>query len=154
MIGLLHTFNVELRFLIGANNYELLKMTLLWTCGQLSSFCWRDDNNFFTGRVSLSQGKHGSATLNNNISPKWTDYCVTGAWFCCGSDLLFGIVLSILVYFHIFLFYMRTQYNGILLAWTLNKNIFLKLTCSDMFAYHKLHVYFVQMPRTIWNPNQ
>ena len=70
MIGLLRTFNVELRFLIEANNYELLKVTLLWTCGQLSSFCWRDDNNFFTGRVSLSQGKHGSAILNNNISPK------------------------------------------------------------------------------------
>ena len=47
MIGLLHTFNVELRFLIEAYNYELLKLTLLWTRGQLSSFCWRDDNNFF-----------------------------------------------------------------------------------------------------------
>ena len=58
---------------------------------------------FFTGRVSLSQGKHGSVNFKNNISPKWADYCVRGAWFCCGSDLLFGLDLSIQVYFHILL---------------------------------------------------
>ena len=51
----------------------------------------------------------------------WADYCVRGAWFSCWSDLLFGLVLSIHVYFHIFLFYMRTQYNAIMIEGTLIK---------------------------------